>query len=68
MGPTCPAVRMTLFADMLGPLVRDLFDLGRELVVEVWHHPFDYAVLLALLPAAILWGRFCLRFAPSEDT
>lgn len=59
---------MTLFADMLWPLVRDLFDLGRELVVETWRHPFDYAVLLVFLPALVLWGRFCLRCAPAEDT
>lgn len=57
-------MRMTLFADMLAPLVRDLFDLGREVAVEVWRHPFDYAVMLTLLPALALWGRFCLRFAP----
>lgn len=58
---------MTLFADMLAPLVRDLIDLGREVVVEVWHHPFPYAITFALLPAMALWGRFCLRFAPQEE-
>ena len=57
---------MTLFGDMLGPLVRGLFDLGRAVTLEVWRHPFDYAVLLALLLAIMLWGFFCLRFAPED--
>jgi len=57
---------VNLFDGIVGPLIRDLIDLGREVVVEVWHHPFDYAVLLALLPALGLWGRFCLRFAPED--
>jgi hypothetical protein len=55
---------MTLFGDMLGPLVRDLFDLGRAVALEAWRHPFPYAVTFVLLPALALWGRFCLRFAP----
>lgn len=58
---------MTLFADMVNSLVRDLFDLGWEVVVEVWRHPLIYAVLLVLLPADILWGWFCVRLVP-EDT
>ena len=57
---------MTLFGDIVWPLVRDLFDLGREVVTEAWRHPFDYAVLLALLLAIMLWGLFCLRFAPED--
>lgn len=57
---------MNVFDGVVGPLVRDLFDLGRAVVVEVWHHPFPYVVLLAVLPALGLWGRFCLRFAPED--
>jgi hypothetical protein len=57
---------MTLFGDMLAPLIRDLIVLGREIVGEIWHHPFPYVVTFALLPAMVLWGYFCLRFA-SED-
>jgi hypothetical protein len=55
---------MTLFDGIVGPLVRGLFNLGRAVVLEVWRHPFPYAVTLALLPAFALWGRFCLRVAP----
>jgi hypothetical protein len=68
---------MTLFGDMVGPLVRDLFDLvtrsaqylfriGQIVVLEVWHHPFPYAVSLGLSLALTLWGRFCLRFVPED--
>jgi hypothetical protein len=57
---------MNVLDDIVGPLVRDLIDLGRAVIAEVWHHPFEYAVLLVLLPALAVWGRFCLRFAPED--
>lgn len=57
---------MNVLDRIVGPLVRDPFDLGRAIVVEVWHHPFIYGVVVALLPALALWGCFCLRFAPED--
>jgi len=68
---------MTLFGDMVGPLVRDLFiivtrsaqylfRIGRIVVLEIWRHPFDYEVLFAYVIACAAWGLFCLRFAPED--
>lgn len=48
-------------------LIKYTFEFVQFIVTGIWHHPFEYGVVAALIVAIALWGKVCMRFLPDDS-